>query len=132
VTISNGLDWAPDGATAYYTDTETNRVDRFGYDAMNGLTNRRTFVDVTGIGRPDGLTVDSEGGVWVALNTSGTVRRYTPDGRLDEIIEVPAQTVTACTLGGERLDELFITTSRQELEPGDDPLAGSLFSVHVD
>jgi sugar lactone lactonase YvrE len=131
VTIANGLDWSPDGRSAYFNDTETYRVDVFEYDPESGLTNRRQFADVTGVGRPDGLTVDAEGGVWVALNTSGTVRRYTPDGRLDEVVEVPARKVTACTLGGERLDELFITTSREGLEPGDDPLAGALFSVRV-
>ncbi len=131
VTIANGLDWAPDGRSAYFNDTETYRVDRFDYDTKSGLTNRRPFVDVTGVGRPDGLTVDAEGGVWVALNTSGTVRRYTVAGGLDEIVELPVQKVTACTLGGERLDELFITTSREGLAPDEEPLAGSLFSVQV-
>jgi sugar lactone lactonase YvrE len=131
VTISNGLDWSADGRHAYYNDTETYRVDVFDYDADTGLTNRRPFVDVAGLGRPDGLTVDADGGVWVALNTSGTVRRYTAAGRTDEIVEVSARKVTACTLGGERLDELFVTTSREGVEPGDDPLAGALFSVRV-
>jgi sugar lactone lactonase YvrE len=131
VTIANGLDWSPDGRVAYFNDTETYRVDVFDYDAASGLTNRRPFVDVSAIGRPDGLTVDADGGVWVALNTSGTVRRYTADGHLDEVVEVPARKVTACTLGGETLDELFITTSREGLQPGDDPLAGALFSARV-
>jgi sugar lactone lactonase YvrE len=127
VTISNGLDWSPDGATAYFNDTETYHVDVFDYDTVAGLHNRRLFVDVAGIGRPDGLTVDSQGGVWVALNHSGTVRRYTALGTLDEVVEVPARKVTACTFGGGALDELFITTSREDVEPTDDPLAGSLF-----
>ena len=77
--------------------------------------------------RPDGLTVDAEGGVWTALSDGGAVRRYTPDGDLDAVIEVPARKVTACTFGGAGLDELFITTSREGLEPGDDPRAGALF-----
>lgn len=131
VTISNGLDWSPDGSRAYYNDTETLRVDVFDYDPVAGLHNPRPFVDVGGSGRPDGLTVDSEGGVWVALNHSGTVRRYTAEGVLDAVIEVPARQVTACTLGGEALDELFITTSREHLAPHDDPLAGSLFHAAV-
>lgn len=79
--------------------------------------------------RPDGLTVDSQGGVWVALSNAGAVRRYAPDGRLDEVVEVAARKTTACTFGGPELDELFITTSREGLEAGDDPLAGSLFCV---
>ena len=126
VTTSNGLDWSPDGSLAYYNDTATYRVDVFDYDFGSGLTGRRPFVDVDPE-RPDGLTVDSQGGVWVALFGSGEVRRYTPDGRLDEIVEVPARKVTACTFGGSGLDELIITTSREGLEPGIDPLAGSLF-----
>jgi sugar lactone lactonase YvrE len=81
--------------------------------------------------RPDGLTVDEQGGVWVALSNGGAVRRYASDGVLDEVVEVPARKVTACTFGGPRLDQLFITTSREGLEPGDDPLAGSLFRADV-
>jgi sugar lactone lactonase YvrE len=77
------------------------------------------------------LTVDEEGGVWVALYGGGTVRRYTPIGELDEVIEVAAQRVTACTFGGSDLNQLFITTSREGLEPGEDPLAGSLFRAAV-
>jgi sugar lactone lactonase YvrE len=132
VTISNGLEWSPDGSRAYYTDTDTGRVDVFDYDRDSGLQNRRTFVSVpTGEGRPDGLTVDAEGGVWVALNHSGTVRRYTPDGAVDAVVEVTPRKVTACTFGGERLDELFITTSRENLAPDEDPPAGSLFRAEV-
>ena len=77
------------------------------------------------------MTVDKEGGVWVALYEGGAVRRYTPDGVLDEVVEVPARKVTACTFGGPQLDQLFITTSREGLEPGADPLAGSLFRAVV-
>jgi sugar lactone lactonase YvrE len=126
VTISNGLDWSPDGTLAYYNDTETYRVDVFDYDRDAGLTGRRTFAE-TGVGRPDGLTVDAEGGVWIALSNGGSVRRYTPAGLLDEVVELPVTKVTACTFGGAELDELFITTSREGLGPGDEPAAGSLF-----
>jgi sugar lactone lactonase YvrE len=129
VTISNGLDWSPDGSLAYYNDTATGRVDVFDYEREGGLTGRRPFVD-TGA-RPDGLTVDAEGGVWVALADVGVVRRYTPDGILDEVVEVSARKVTACTFGGPRLDELFITTSRENIDPGTDPLAGALFRAQV-
>jgi sugar lactone lactonase YvrE len=132
VTISNGLEWSPDGSSAYYNDTDTYRVDVFDYDREAGLVNRRAFAEVAPEdGRPDGLTVDAEGGVWVALNHSGTVRRYTPDGAADAVVEVPPRQVTACTFGGERLEQLFITTSREGLPPGEDPLAGSLFRAEV-
>jgi sugar lactone lactonase YvrE len=132
VTISNGLEWSPDGARAYYNDTETSRVAVFDYDPDAGLLNRRVFVSVEpGEGRPDGLTVDGEGGVWVALNHSGTVRRYTPAGAQDAVVELPTRQVTACTFGGDRLDDLYVTTSRENLPPGHDALAGSLFRAQV-
>jgi len=128
VTVSNGLEWSPDGSCAYYNDTATHQVAVFDYDRESGLTGRRVFAD-TAPARPDGLTVDSEGGVWVALSNVGAVRRYSREGRLDEVVEVATRKATACTFGGQALDELFITTSREGLKPGDDPLAGSLFRV---
>ena len=132
VTISNGLEWSPDGSRAYYNDSPTQRIDVFDYEVESGLSGRRTFAKVPAeVGLPDGLTVDEEGGVWVALYGGGSVRRYTPDGMLDEVIEVPAKQVTACTFGGRDLDQLFITTSREDLKPSEDPLAGSLFRTAV-
>jgi len=132
VTIANGLDWSPDGSRAYFNDTETYRVDVFDYDAEGGLTGRRPFASVDpDDGRPDGLTVDSEGGVWVALNRGGAVRRYRPDGTVDAVVEVPVRKVTACTLGGPRLDQLYITTSREGLAADEEPAAGSLYRVDV-
>jgi sugar lactone lactonase YvrE len=129
VTISNGLEWSPDGSLAYYVDTPTHRIDVFDHDAERGLTGRRPFVRFPDDGNPDGLTVDAEGGVWVALFGGGAVHRYTPEGRLDAVVELPTPQVTACTLGGPRLDRLFITTSAEN-RPGD-AVAGSLFTVDV-
>lgn len=132
VTVSNGLEWSPDGALAYYNDTATHCIAVFDYDGENGLTGRRLFVDLSAAGEhPDGLTVDAQGGVWVALYGGSAVRRYTPHGELDGVVEVPAGKVTACTFGGPALDQLFITTSREGTEPGADPLAGSLFRAAV-
>jgi sugar lactone lactonase YvrE len=132
VTVSNGLDWSLDGSLAYYNDTATYRTDVFTYDPVHGLVDRRPFVDLTSEElRPDGLTVDVEGGVWMALSNGGAVRRYTADGRLDEVVSLPARKVTACTFGGADLDQLFITTSREGLDPDDDPLAGALFQADV-
>jgi sugar lactone lactonase YvrE len=128
VTISNGLDWSPDGSRVYYNDTATYQISVFDYDGEKGFTGRRVFVDLSGESkRPDGLTVDAEGGVWVALSNGGAVRRYTSDGALDAVIELPVRKVTACAFGGARLDQLFITTSREGVEPGSDALAGALF-----
>jgi sugar lactone lactonase YvrE len=132
VTVSNGLDWSPDGSLAYYVDTATNGIDTFDYERRAGLTARRRFAEVdAGDGVPDGLTVDGEGGVWVALHGGRAVRRYTRAGKVDAVVEVPARQVTACTFGGPELDQLFITTSRENLDASDDPLAGSLFRADV-
>jgi sugar lactone lactonase YvrE len=132
VTISNGLDWSPDGSLAYYIDTPTHQLSVFDYDLKRGLTGRRTFVDIPAEqGGPDGLVVDQHGGVWVALFGGSAVHRYTEKGDLDEVVEVEARQVTACTFGGPDLDRLYITTSRENLEPDDDPLAGSLFTADV-
>ena len=131
VTISNGLEWSPDGGLAYYADTPTHRVDVLDYDRDTGLTGRRPFVRLSDDERPDGLTVDALGGVWVALNGSGVVHCYAPDGVLVEVVEVGARQVTACTFGGRGLDQLFVTTSRENLRPDEDPAAGSLFRAEV-
>jgi len=127
-TISNGLDWSPDGSIAYYIDTPTRRIDVFDYAPDAGLTGRRTFVEITDSpGSPDGLTVDAHGHVWVALFGGSAVRRYRPDGKLDGLIELPVTNVTACTFAGAELDELVITTSREDLPEDTQPEAGALF-----
>jgi sugar lactone lactonase YvrE len=132
VTISNGLEWSKDGSRAYYNDTATYSVSVFDYDSQAGLTNRRVFVDLSAEGkRPDGLTVDEQDGIWVALSNGSAVRGYTADGVLAEVVEVPVKKVTACTFGGPQLDQLFITTSLEGVDAATDPLAGSLFRVVV-
>jgi sugar lactone lactonase YvrE len=132
-TISNGIDWSPDGHTMYFVDSATQRVDAFDYDVDTGNPSaRRTFVELpSNEGCPDGLTVDAEGCVWVALWDGGQVRRYNPDGRLVGIVEVPAPRVTSCTFGGPDLRTLFITTAKVGLdEPAlaAFPDSGSIFA----
>ncbi|SCL20319.1 gluconolactonase [Micromonospora rhizosphaerae] len=131
VTISNGTGWSPDGHFMYYVDTATNRVDVFDIDVDTGLVRGRrplATVDVR-LGAPDGLTVDADGCVWVALWGGSAVHRYTPDGALDRVIGVPASQPTACAFGGPALTDLFITTARHGLDEAslaDQPLAGSV------
>lgn len=127
VTISNGIAWSPDGALAYYVDSVTGRIDVFD-DEDDRLVHRRPFVTVEG-GGPDGLTVDAEGGVWVALWGGSAVHRYDPAGTLSAVVEVPAAQVSACTFGGDDLGTLYVTTSRENLPDHEDPQAGSLFAV---
>ena len=91
VTVSNGLEWSPDGSRAYYNDTATYHIAVFDYDAGRGTDRAARVRGDCAENRPDGLTVDEEGGVWVALSNGGAVRRYAPDGALDEVVEMPAQ-----------------------------------------
>ncbi|SFK40189.1 Sugar lactone lactonase YvrE [Amycolatopsis sacchari] len=124
VTISNGLAWSPDGGTAYYIDTPTHRVGAFDYDGE--LTGRRTLLEIPAeAGAPDGMTVDADGRLWIALWGGSAVRCYRPDGTLEDHVELPASQVTACTFGGADLDELYITTSQQGVDG--QPEAGALF-----
>lgn len=137
VTISNGLGWSPDGGTMYYADTHTHRIDRFDFDPVSGdISNRRAFVTIRhGGGRPDGLTVDSEGAVWVATWPGYGVHRYLPDGTLDAVIPLPVSNVSSIELGGADLRDAFITTAWEllsEEEHAAQPLAGSLFHTRVD
>lgn len=132
VTISNGLCWSPDGTRAYYVDTPTQRIDVFDYDRDTGLHHRRPLVEIPAdTGAPDGLTVDAEGGVWVALWGGSAVHRYAPDGALTEVVSVPVRQVSACAFGGPQLDELYVTTSRQGLGAQAESAAGALFRAGV-
>jgi sugar lactone lactonase YvrE len=128
VTISNGIDLSPDGRLAYYDDTPTGRTDVF--DVVDGeLVDRRPFV-THDVGHPDGLTVDAAGNVWVALNGAGRVRCHAPDGEVVDEVELPVRLVTACTLGGPDGRDLFVTTSREDLDDPE-PEAGALFRARV-
>jgi sugar lactone lactonase YvrE len=128
VTISNGLAWSPDGATAYYADTATQQLDAFDYSREPGLQARRPIARIDRQdGSPDGLVVDSDGGIWVALWGGGAVRHYSPQGVLLDVIELPVTQVTACTFGGEDLGDLYITTSREQVPDGAQPQAGAIF-----
>jgi sugar lactone lactonase YvrE len=132
ITVSNGTGWSPDGSTMYYVDSPTGGVDRFDFDVDAGtLRGRRRLADVpTADGDPDGLCVDETGCLWVAVWGAGQVRRYTPDGALDTIVEVPATQTTSCAFGGPGLRQLFITTARVGLtaqERAEQPYAGALF-----
>jgi sugar lactone lactonase YvrE len=126
VTTSNGLCWTPDGSRAYYVDSGTGGIDVLTVDtAAPAVTGRERFVDVEG-GTPDGLTVDADGGVWVALWGGSAVHRYTPDGALDTVVRVPTSHPTACAFAGPELDELWITSSAQGAGVSDGR-AGALF-----
>ncbi|MGW6788217.1 SMP-30/gluconolactonase/LRE family protein [Streptomyces chartreusis] len=128
VAVSNGTGWSPDGSLMYYIDSPTRRIDVFDH-ADGRIGDRRPFAEIEdGAGFPDGLTVDADGCVWVALWDGSAVRRYTPAGELDRVIELPVPRVTACAFAGPDLTDLYITTARVGLK-SPLPLSGSLLVV---
>ena len=134
VSVSNGIGWSPDGTTMYYVDTRTGGVDAFDHDPDTGaVSGRRRLVDVER-GWPDGLTVGAERNLWVALWDVWAVRRYTPDGRLTDTVELAAQRVTSCAFGGAELSTLYVTSARTGLSEENllrQPFAGSVFAVEA-
>lgn len=131
VTISNGLQWSVDGSLAYYNDTPTGRVDVFDVDPGTGaFSGRRPFAVVPDdAGKPDGMAVDAEGGIWIALWEGGRVHRYDADGALTEVVELPVSRTTACTFGGPDGRTLFVTSSRIGVTEAAEPLAGAVFAI---
>ena len=116
VGLSNGLDWSDDRTAFYFADSATGGVDVFDTDPDTGtLSRRRRFVTVGGV--PDGLTLDAEGGLWVAIWGLGELRRYTPAGQLDAVVRLPVSQVTSVAFGGTDLSTLYITTAREDTTP---------------
>ena len=113
VTVSNGLGWSPDGSRMYYADSPLRRVDVFDYDPATGEAfARRPFADLSAAeGVPDGLTVDADGCVWVAMWGGSALRRFTPDGEPDAVLPVPVSQPTSCAFGGPGLADLYITSA---------------------
>jgi len=124
VKVSNGLGWSPDGAIMYYVDSPTRRVDAFDYDSGH-VKNRRTFATIDH-GFPDGLCVDADGGVWVALWLAGAVHRYLPNGALDRVVRMPTPLVTSCAFAGPDFRTLIITTAAKGRP--DDAAAGLTYA----
>jgi len=132
LTISNGLDWSPDGHTMYFIDSGSRGVDAFDFDLTTGaITNRRRLIDLAAAGGlPDGMTVDATGQLWVALWGAGRVQRYEPDGSLTAVVSLPVTQVTSCAFGGADLDDLYMTsaaTALSEDQLRQQPCAGGLF-----
>ena len=132
VTTSNGISWTADDRHMYYIDTRAYSIDVFDFDLDTGsIMNRRTIVSFDqGGGRPDGMAIDVEDHLWVAMYGGGEVLRFTPDGGLAGRIPMPVSQVTSCAFGGTELRDLYITTAAQRLvqDPRDpEPLSGGLF-----
>jgi sugar lactone lactonase YvrE len=131
VTLSNGLDWSLDATRMYYVDSTTQQIDAIAFDVDRGrLGSRRRFAAIAAAdGLPDGLAVDAEGGVWIALFGGARLRRYAPSGRLDAELALPVSCPTSMAFGGPALDTLYVTTSRHLLSAAQrraEPLAGAV------
>ena len=132
LTMSNGIAWNRDDTLMYFIDSETRRIDVFDYDASRGqIAGRRPFAVLPdGSGVPDGMTIDAEDCLWVAVWGASSVLRYRPNGTVAEEVRLPVSQVTSCAFGGTGLAELFITSARVDLSPAalhDEPLAGGIF-----
>lgn len=130
---SNGLAWNTDNSTMYYIDSPTQQVFAYDYDAETGAaSNKRVAVKIPdGGGYPDGMTIDTEGMLWIALWDGWGIARYNPEnGELLQKFDFPAARITSCTFGGENLNDLYVTSAFARLENAEranQPLAGSLF-----
>ncbi len=133
--ITNGPAFSPDGTTLYHTDTLKKTIYAFDLDAGGDLLNKRAHIVLPdGQGWPDGMTVDAEGGLWIAHFGGWRVSRFLPDGTLDRLIEMPVAQITNVAFGGAELDTLYITTAAKQLDAtalAEQPLAGALFEAHV-
>jgi sugar lactone lactonase YvrE len=132
LTISNGMGWSPSGDTMYFIDSTTYAVDAMPFDGSTGeVGDRRRLISFSETdGMPDGLTVDAEGGIWVALFGGGEVRRFDPDGEAKGSIRMPVTQVTSVCFGGPTLEDLYITTAAVQLDADAlalQPLAGATF-----
>lgn len=132
VSVSNGLDWSPDGRTFYFTDSTTRCVDAYDFEVSTGdIRNRQVLIEMADpVAIPDGLTVDTDGNLWIAMWDGGCVRQYSPAGNLLKIIDLPVSRPTSVAFGGEAMDQLFITSARggiSEAQLITEPLAGSIF-----
>ena len=135
VTISNGLAWSTDHSTLYYIDTPTQQVFAFNYNKSDGnISGKRVVINIPiDQGSPDGMTIDTEGMLWIAHWGGWQLSRWNPNtGEQLQSIALPVSKVTSCTFGGETLEDLYITTARVDLseeENAEQPLAGCLFVI---
>lgn len=137
LTISNGLGWSPDHTTFYLIDSGPKCIYAYDFEPMSGtIANRRTFIDFSPEPfTPDGLALDQEGYLWVALWDGWSVMRFTPAGEAVLRVPVPAQRPTCCTFGGVDRRTLYITTASVGLSEAEIETcleSGDLFSVQTD
>jgi sugar lactone lactonase YvrE len=132
VSISNGIAWSPDNRTMYFIDSAAHGIDALDYNLETGTaTRRRRIISIPSVlGLADGMTIDTDGYLWVAMYGGWVVHRYSPGGALDRVIRLPVSKVTSCIFGGDDLGDLYITSAASGLDEAAlrlEPLAGGLF-----
>jgi sugar lactone lactonase YvrE len=135
-TVANGMGWSPDNRRMYFTDSMRRTVYTYDFDLRAGdISHRRPLITLEASdGTPDGLTVDEEGCIWVAIWDAWRVSRYSPEGKELMRIKVPVPRPTSCCFGGDNLDTLYITSASVRLNAevlAAAPLSGSLFAVRI-
>jgi sugar lactone lactonase YvrE len=137
MTIPNGIAWSPDGSTMYLVDSGPRVIHAYAFDGDRGtISAERALVTVPEeVGAPDGMTVDADGDLWVAVYGGGRVNRYSPEGVLRQTFMIPAEQTTSCAFGGHALTRLYVTTAtenwsdeQRRAEPG----AGLVYRVETD
>ena len=134
IVLPNGMGWSPDDSILYFTNSSRRVIEAFDFDPATGaIANRRVFAAIDeAAGLPDGLCVDATGFVWSAHWGGWRITRYSPDGTINRVIELPVPNVTSLAFGGTDLDRLFVTTARLGLSDDElvgAPLSGGLFVV---
>ena len=137
LTISNGLGWSPDGRTMYLADSGPGVIHAFNFDPERGtISDDRLLVDVPEeVGSPDGLTVDADGDLWVAIYGGGRVQRYAPNGHRREELFLPAEQTTCCAFAGPGLHWLYVTTATEnwtDEQRRANPRAGLVYMFDTD
>jgi sugar lactone lactonase YvrE len=132
LTLSNGLAWSTDGSTLYSIDTERRAVFRRPWDIATGTSGAREVHLTLADGWPDGMTIDAEDHLWIAVWGLGQVQRYSPTGDLVQVVDVPAPFTSSVGFAGDDLATLVITTSHRDLDDAGRsayPDAGRLFTI---
>ena len=131
--IANTLAWSPDLTRFYFGDSLKGTIFLYDFDAESGtVVNKRVFYDGSEFGVPDGSATDVDGCLWNVRWDGGVILKITPDGRLDQVIELPVPRPTSCAFGGEGLKTLFVTSSTNgltESQLAQAPLSGSVFAL---
>ena len=134
VTVSNGMGWSPDDSLFYYIDSPTREVSVYDFDLSTGsINNKRRFISFSEEdGFPDGMTIDNEGRLWIAFWGGSKIMCVNPDSKaIEEVVSFPVSKITSCAFGGEKMDQLFITSAKVQVNEKDEPMAGKTFVVSL-